>query len=66
MTKISMKGFIKLYDEIKKELLIITWPTKKDIIISVSVVGISIVFAGSIFFAADYFLYNAVQFLIKL
>ena len=66
MKKISIIAFSKLYDEIKRELLLITWPTKKDIIVSVSVVGISVVIAGSVFFAADYLLYNAVQFLIKL
>ena len=56
----------KTEEEIKKEILFIVWPVKKDIFLSVIVVGISVLIAGSIFFGADYVLYNAVQFLIKL
>ena len=66
MKKISIKGLIKVYDEIKNEIQLIVWPAKKDMILSVIVVGVSVLIAGSIFFSADYMLYNFVQFLIKL
>lgn len=66
MKKVSMQGLTKLYDEITKELSVVTWPTKKEMFISIAVVGISVMLAGSMFFAADYLLYNAVQLLIKL
>jgi preprotein translocase SecE subunit len=66
MKKNSIKALSRLYDEIKNEIQFITWPAKKDMILSVIVVGISVLIAGSIFFSADYMLYNVVQFLIKL
>ena len=66
MKKVSIQGVTKLYEEIRKELSLVTWPTKKEMFISVAVVGISVMLAASIFFAADYLLYNAVQLLIKL
>ncbi len=66
MKKVSTQGIVKLYSEIRKELLLVTWPTKKEMFISIAVVGISVMLAGSMFFAADYLLYNAVQLLIKL
>ncbi len=66
MKKVSIQGVTKLYEEIRKELSLVTWPTKKEMFISVAVVGISVMLTASIFFAADYLLYNAVQLLIKL
>ena len=66
MKKVSIQGVTKLYEEIRKELSLVTWPAKKEMFISIAVVGISVMLAGSIFFVADYLLYNAVQLLIKL
>lgn len=66
MQKITIQGFKKFFDDIKKELSLITWPTKKDMILSIVIVGITVIVAGSAFFAADYLLYSGVQLLIKL
>ncbi len=55
-----------LLHDIKKELSHVTWPNKKDMTISIIIVTIAVLVAGSIFFAADYLLYNFVQLLIKL
>jgi preprotein translocase SecE subunit len=66
MKKITFQGLKKLFEEIKKELLLVTWPAKKDLITSVTVVGIAVLISGSFFFIGDYFLHKAVQFLIKL
>lgn len=55
----------KLYDEVKKELLQVTWPDKKEMITAIITVTFSVMIAGSGFFAIDYFLYNFVQFLIQ-
>jgi preprotein translocase SecE subunit len=66
MKKITLQGLKKLFEEIKKELLLVTWPAKKDLITSVTVVGIAVLVSGSFFFTVDYLLHKAVQFLIKL
>ena len=54
-----------LYNEVKKELLQVTWPDKKEMITAIITVTFSVIIAGSGFFAIDYGLYNFVQFLIK-
>lgn len=66
MKKVDLKIISKFHDEIRKEINLVTWPTKKEMVTAIAVVGISALLAGSIFFAIDYLLYNAVQFLIKL
>ena len=66
MKKITLQGIVKFLDDIKKELLLITWPTKKDMIISMSVVAFAVFLSAAIFFTADYCLHHAVQYLIKL
>lgn len=66
MAKITVQNTKKFCDEIKKELSLVTWPTRKDLVISVSIVAISVLIAGLAFFAADYLLYNFIQFLIEL
>ena len=66
MKKLNKQYVVKFCDEIKKELLLVIWPTKKDMIVSVGVVSIAVLLSASIFFATDYVLYNIVQFLIKL
>lgn len=56
----------KLLTSIRKELDNVTWPDKREMTTAVIVVAIAVIIAGSAFFAADYFLYNLVQFLIQI
>lgn len=55
----------KLYEEVKKELLQVTWPSKKEMTTSIVIVSIAVLIAGATFFAVDYFLYSFLQLLIK-
>lgn len=62
-----MKNSLKKFcEDIRKELLLVTWPNKKDMVTSIIIVCLAVAIAGGVFFTADYLLYNAVQFLIKL
>lgn len=62
----KIQNLKSLLHDIKKELLNVTWPSKKDMTMSLIIVTIAVLIMGSVFFAVDYFLYNLVQFLIKL
>jgi preprotein translocase SecE subunit len=55
----------KLYEEVRKELLQVTWPDKKEMTTAIIIVSFAVLIAGSAFFAVDYFLYSFVQLLIK-
>lgn len=55
----------KLYEEVKKELLQVTWPDKKEMTTAIIIVSFAVLIAGSAFFAVDYCLYNFLQLLIK-
>ena len=54
-----------LYQDIKKELLQVTWPAKKEMTTALIIVAVTVIIAGAAFFAIDYSLYNFVQFLIQ-
>jgi preprotein translocase SecE subunit len=66
MTKITLRALPKLFEEVKKELFLVTWPKKNDLVLSVIVVGIAVLVSGAVFFTLDYFLHKVVQFIIKL
>jgi preprotein translocase SecE subunit len=56
----------KLLTAVRKEIDNVTWPDKREMTTAIIVVSLSVIVAGSAFFAADYFLYNLVQFLIQI
>jgi len=66
MTKITLQTLPKLFAGIKKELFLVNWPQKNDLVMSVVVVGVAVLISGATFFTVDYFLHKFVQFLIKL
>ncbi len=61
----TMNRIFKLFTEVRSELLLISWPSRKEVLISLGVVCIAVMISSIFFFAADYFLYKAVQFFIK-
>ena len=63
MTKVKTKDFLA---QVRQEVSKVTWPSRKEVMVSMVMVFVMVSLASLFFFAVDAIVFNAVQFILGL
>jgi preprotein translocase subunit SecE len=63
---LSFAKFYKFYDEVKAEVLKVTWPTRKELVTSTIVIVVTIAIVSLVCLVADLGIHKLMQFLLRI
>lgn len=56
----------RFYEQVKQEVYKVTWPDKRDLIVSTGIVIATVFFCGLICLMLDYIIHNLIQMLLNI